>query len=85
VSSLYRVEFSHHAEKQFSKLSSEVQQRVISALERTRIRPKDFLIKLVGSDAYKIRVGDYRIICAFIQEKQIILVLKVGHRKNIYD
>jgi mRNA interferase RelE/StbE len=39
--------------------------------------------KLKGSDYYRLRVGDYRII--FIFDNNSIKILKVGHRKNIYE
>ena len=40
-------------------------------------------LKLKGSNDYRLRVGDYRII--FIFDRDIIKILKIGHRKNIYD
>ena len=43
-------------------------------------------IKLSGSDrAYRIRVGDYRIIYEFLDEILTIEVIKIGHRRDVYD
>ena len=39
--------------------------------------------RLTGSDEFRLRVGDYRII--FMIEGEVITILKVGHLKNIYD
>jgi mRNA interferase RelE/StbE len=81
---MYDVEFSQAAEKQFFKLEKDVQQRIISALERIRIRPYPHVKKLVGSPYFRLRVGDYRVIMDINENKLIILVLEIGHRKNIY-
>ncbi|MBI4141717.1 type II toxin-antitoxin system RelE/ParE family toxin [Candidatus Woesearchaeota archaeon] len=82
---LFSIEFTQSAEKQFGKLESGVQERIISVVERLRIRPSEHLVKLVGSNEYKFRVGDYRVICIIDYAKECIYVVKVGHRKNIYD
>jgi mRNA interferase RelE/StbE len=81
---MYDVEFSQTAEKQLFKLEKAVQQRIISALERIRIRPYHHVKRLVGSPYFRLRVGDYRVIMDIIEKKLIILVLELGHRKNIY-
>ena len=81
---MYDVEFSQTAEKQLFKLEKAVQQRIISALERIRIRPYPHVKKLVGSPYFRLRVGDYRVIIDINENKLIILVLEIGHRKNIY-
>jgi mRNA interferase RelE/StbE len=82
---LYGIIFSLKAKKQFLRLEKTVQERIIYALERIRIRPESFVTKLVGDPGYKLRVGDYRIIMDIDKNNLIILVIKVGHRKNIYD
>jgi len=81
----YDVIFSENAKKQFQKLEQNVQKRIIAALERIRIRPESYISKLVGDPGYKCRVGDYRIILDLDNENLYILVIKVGHRKNIYN
>jgi mRNA interferase RelE/StbE len=82
---LYEIIFSLKAKKQFLKLEKTLQERIIYALERIRIRPESFITKLVGDLGYKLRVGDYRIIMDIDKNNLIILVIKVGHRKNIYN
>ena len=73
------------AKKQLLKLTKDVQKRIISALGRIRIRPEFYITKIVGESVYKFRVGDYRILMDVQHEKLLILVVKVGHRKNVYD
>lgn len=82
---MYEIIFAHKAQKQFEKLERGVQERIISVLERARIRPEDHFTKLVGESVYRLRIGDYRIIADIDRGKLVILVIKVGHRKNIYD
>jgi len=81
---VYELIFSDTFRKQFSKLEKNTQQRIISALERIRIRPDYFVKKLVGSPYYKLRIGNYRIILDVDKNKLMILLMKIGHRKNIY-
>lgn len=82
---MYEIEFSKTAEKQLYKLDKETQSRIISALERIRIRPHSFVKRLVGSPYFRLRVGDYRVILDIQNDKLIIFVIEVGHRKNVYD
>ena len=81
---MYQVEFSMLAESQLAKLEKEIQERVINVLERIRIRPYHFVQRLVGSQYYRVRVGDYRVILDIKQDKMIIFVIELGHRKSIY-
>ena len=77
--------FSDLGLKQLRKLDREVGQRIISTLERIRIRPDAYVKKLVGDEGYRLRVGNYRVILDLDREKLIILVLRIGHRRNVCD
>ena len=81
----YEITFTDTSRRQFRKLEKEVQERMIKALERIRIRPESYVKKLVGDPGYRLRVGDYRVILDIKKSELIILVIKIGHRKNIYD
>lgn len=81
----YEVLFSDLALKQLRKLDGEIKKRIIASLERIRIRPDAYIRKLVGDEGYRLRVGDYRLILDVDKGKLIILVLGIGHRKNVYD
>ena len=82
---MYNVIFSDLASKQLKKLETKMQERVISTLERIKLRPEAYIEKLAGIPGYKLRVGDYRVIMDIQREELLILVIKVGHRKNIYE
>ena len=80
----YEITFTDTSRRQFRKLEKDVQERIIKVLERIRIRPENYVKKLVGDPGYRLRVGDYRVILDIYKSELIILVIKVGHRKNIY-
>ena len=80
----YDIIFTDTSLKQFKKLEKNVQERIINALERIRIRPEIHVKKLVGDPGYRLRVGEYRVIIDIYKDKLVILVIKIGHRKNIY-
>ncbi len=81
---MYSIEFSQTAQKQLYKLEKDIQIRIISALERIRVRPYPQVKKLVGSPYFRLRVGNYRIILDIRKDKLIVFVIEVGHRKKIY-
>ncbi|MFC2159185.1 type II toxin-antitoxin system RelE/ParE family toxin [Actinomycetota bacterium] len=81
---MYEIIFSNKAKKQFFKLEKNIQKRIIIALERIRIRPESYITKLVGDPGYKLRVGDYRVIMDIDNNNLLILIIKIGHRKEIY-
>lgn len=81
----YEIIFSDKALRQLKKMERNVQERIIATLERIRIRPESYVTKLIGDPGYRLRVGDYRVIMDIGNKELQILVLKVGHRKNIYD
>lgn len=81
---MYSIIYSELAVKQLKKLDKEMQQRVLSSLERCRIRPQAHVKRLVGCEYFRLRVGDYRIIMDIQEDKLIIFVVELGHRKSIY-
>jgi len=81
---MYDLLYSNSARKTLKKLPKKIQEHIISVLERSRIRPEAYFERLVGDKSYKIRAGDYRIIADIYKNKLCILVIKIGHRKNVY-
>ena len=81
---MYNIEWKEHAVKNIENLESSIAKRILKKVEELAENPfsKD-IKKLKGSNDFRLRVGDYRII--FSIEKNTIQILKVGHRKNIYD
>jgi mRNA interferase RelE/StbE len=83
---MYTLIYSPTALKQLEKLEKNTRERILISLERLRIRPESCNIKkLVGMQGYRLRIGDYRVVFDIEQDKLLILVLHVGHRKSIYE
>ena len=81
---MYEIYYSKNAHKTLKKLEKKDQEKIISVLERARIRPEKHFEKLIGTTAYKLRAGNYRIIADIYNKELKILIIKVGHRRNIY-
>ncbi|MCQ8181864.1 type II toxin-antitoxin system RelE/ParE family toxin [Methylomonas sp. EFPC3] len=82
----YSVVFKPSAEKAFSKLPNEIQKRLYAAAcdLAENPRPPGFK-KLHGvDDLYRIRVGDYRMVYTIEDCQLKILVVAIGHRREIY-
>ena len=82
---MYAIEFSVTAFRQFKKLGKDVQDRILNSLDRIKIKPFNHVTKVVGDPSYRLRVGDYRVLMDIDQGKLCILVIKIGHRSNIYS
>ena len=82
---MYIIIFKSKAELQLKKLNKSIQERIINVLERIKIRPFSYdLKKLQGTNYYRLRIGEYRAILDIKKDKLIIIVIEIGHRKNIY-
>lgn len=82
---MYSLIYSELALKQLKKLDKETQARILAVLERCHILPYHHVKKLVSLPYFRLRVGDYRVILEIKEERLIVYVIEVGHRKNIYD
>lgn len=82
---LYRIEIQRSAAKQILKINGKDRQKITDALYALALDPyPPGSLKLKGKDARRIRVGDYRIIYEVFEDKVILLIVAVGHRKDIY-
>lgn len=85
----WRVEITRTAEKQIQKLNRAAQESIVRFL-RERIRlaenPRQWGKPLDGDKVglWRYRVGDYRLICDIQDERITVLVIRVGHRKDVY-
>ena len=82
----YRIRFAPSARRQLEDLPRKVQQRIAAHVDPLAVSPRPRgSIKLEGEDdLYRIRVGKYRVIYAIRDEELIVLVLRVGHRRDVY-
>jgi mRNA interferase RelE/StbE len=82
----YRVLFVSRAERGFKRLSADVQDKIISEINSLIENPRPAgAVKLTGSDnLFRVRIGDYRIIYAIEDDLLVVLIVEVGHRREIY-
>lgn len=83
---MLRIVFSSHAQRQYEKIrEAQVQDRITRALETLAVAPlegKPLHGDLAGSRSY--RVGDYRIVYQVLAKQQILGVLRIDHRREVY-
>jgi len=81
----YQVILPKSVQKELDRLADDVAQRIMIRLTglETNPRPAD-VKKLKGRDAWRIRVGDYRVIYEIHDRMLQVIVITVGHRREIY-
>jgi len=82
----YELEISRTAERQIRKLDRQARQRILRAVSALAEEPRPpGSRKLTGSeDVFRIRVGDYRVLYSVEHRRLIVIVFKVGHRRDVY-
>lgn len=84
----WTVEFEPAAAKFIRKLDPQRQRRLLDAIDKLAVfaQPSLQLDRLSGvlNHLYKLRVGNYRVLCELRTEKLLIIVVKIGHRRDIY-
>jgi mRNA interferase RelE/StbE len=80
----YKIVFTRRAAKDISKLEPEIKEKIGDALKRYSKDPLNYARKMGDPSLgnYRFRIGDYRVILDI--EGDEIIVLRVGHRKEIY-
>ncbi|MEM2785179.1 MAG: type II toxin-antitoxin system RelE/ParE family toxin [Candidatus Nitrosotenuis sp.] len=81
---VYNIFLTESAKKQLAKLDRQAAKRIAKKLHEVSTDPFLFVSRLVGQDLYKLRVGDYRVLMVIQQDKLIIIVVEVRHRRNVY-
>ena len=82
----YSVVLAPSADKQLKKLPRDAQRRIVLALEKLADAPRPRgAVKLAGEDElWRIRVGTYRAVYTIDDEKLVVLMLRIAHRKDAY-
>ncbi|MGH9351750.1 MAG: type II toxin-antitoxin system RelE family toxin [Terriglobia bacterium] len=86
----WKVELSPGADRELNKLDAQHARRILKILHERVAKlndPRSVGEALHGSrlgEFWKYRVGDYRLICKIEDNRLLVLVLRIGHRKEIY-
>ena len=83
----YNVELAKSAEKELRRIDGRYIPRIFAAVESLAKEPRPVgCKKLSGSDhTYRIRIGTYRVIYDIQESRLLVLVIKIGHRKDVYQ
>ena len=83
----YQVKILPSAQKELASLPKAIRVRTGKKIDSLQTNPNpqgDKLLKGKGREAYRVRVGDYRILYQIQREILTILVIKIGHRREVY-
>ncbi len=82
----YRIEFAPKAERNFKDLNKPIQSRLARRIDLLAENPfPQGTRKLAGEeDLYRLRVGDYRIIYQVQGRRLVVLIVGIGHRRDVY-
>lgn len=81
----YRLDYTPAAQRSIERLERDTQRRILARIGLLSADPRPpGAIKLAGHDEYRIRVGDYRIIYTIHDDRLIVLIVDVGHRRDVY-
>jgi mRNA interferase RelE/StbE len=84
----FSVRFTKSARKEFESLPERIKRQALEALSLLAANPWTELLqvkKLKGAEAlYRVRLGDYRLVFEIQKQELVVLVIRIGHRKEVY-
>jgi mRNA interferase RelE/StbE len=82
----YKIEITTAAYRVLKKLPAEVAQRIGDAIDELADDPRPSGVKKLENedDLYRVRVGDYRIIYQIQSKRLVVVVVAIGHRRDVY-
>jgi len=82
----YRVEFTPAARKSFLALPSDVQRRIQRKVDPLAMNPRPPGMEVLtdGEGRVRIRVGDYRVVYRIDDGVLMVLIVRIGHRREVY-
>lgn len=83
----FEIRWKHSAAKELKRLPQETVRKISRAVEALRQEPFPVGVrKILGAEhTYRLRIGDYRILYTVLSSTLIIEIVRVGHRKDVYD
>ena len=82
---MYSILIEENAEKFLRKLQKKDSEMILNKIYSIRENPFRYLKRLQGEKLWRLRIGDYRVVVDVIVSNNKIIVVRVGHRKNVYD
>ena len=82
---IYKVTILRRAQKELGALAGEEYTRIRDAIGDLAENPRPSgCLKLTGRDGWRIRIGNYRVVYEIGDSGQMVTVLHVGHRRDVY-
>lgn len=82
----YSIEFKPSVWKDLDEIDKIDRRRILKRIEKLTENPRPSGSKrLVGSDRYRIRQGNYRILYFIEDDRLVVVVVKLGHRREVYE
>ena len=81
----YEIRWDEEARDFLRTIENSEAKRIVKKVNSIAGFPEHYLDPLVDIKAYKLRVGDYRLLIDLDKGKKIMSILLIGHRKNVYD
>ena len=82
---MYSIQIEENAENFLKKLQKKDVEMILAKIYSIRDNPFRFLKRLQGEKLWRLRIADYRAIIDVLVSMNKIIILRIGHRKNIYD
>jgi len=82
---MYSIQIEKNAEDFLKKLQKKDAETILNKIYSIRENPFRYLKRLHGEKLWRLRIGDYRAIVDVIISMNKIIVIRIGHRKNIYE
>ncbi|MHB1341796.1 MAG: type II toxin-antitoxin system RelE family toxin [Coriobacteriia bacterium] len=82
----YGIEFAPSADRQFRKLDAETRRRLAPVIDGLATDPRPQSAKRLSATEhlYRVRCGAYRIVYAIEDDRLVVLVVALGHRRDVY-
>ncbi|MCM3778518.1 type II toxin-antitoxin system RelE family toxin [Microbacterium hydrocarbonoxydans] len=83
----YRVEFTTAAAKEIRQLDPPVRRRVLAGISEFERDPRPPGVRKLADfdNAWRVRVGDYRVLYEVVDDEVLVTVVRVAHRRYVYD
>ena len=82
---MFQIELTETAKDLLKKLQKKDAEIILNKIYSIKENPYRFLKRLQGEKLWRLRIGDYRAVVDVIVSMNKIIVVRIGHRKNVYD
>ncbi len=85
---MWAVVYTAEAAKNLLRIGNSTARRIrakVLVLAADPLRPNNNVKKLAGVESYRLRVGDWRVIYTLKHQALTVIVIKIGHRRSVYE